>query len=44
MQQAVSSALQAILADRGYKVLEITTFSGAKSMHTARNVITRYEK
>ena len=29
MQPAVSAALQAILADRGYKVLEIKTFSGA---------------
>lgn len=34
MQQAVSTALQAILADRGYKVLEITTFSGAKFVGT----------
>lgn len=29
MQQAVSIALQAILADRGYKVLELKTYSGA---------------
>lgn len=29
MQPAVSTALQAILADRGYRVLEIKTFSGA---------------
>lgn len=28
MQPAVSTALQAILADRGYKVLELKTFSG----------------
>lgn len=34
MQPAVSTALQAILADRGYKVLEITTFSGAKFVGT----------
>lgn len=34
MQQAVSTALQAILADRGYKVLEIKTFSGATFVGT----------
>lgn len=34
MQPAVSTALQAILVDRGYKVLEITTFSGAKFVGT----------
>lgn len=34
MQLSVSTALQAILADRGYKVLEITTFSGAKFVGT----------
>lgn len=34
MQPAVSTALQAILADRRYKVLEITTFSGAKFVGT----------
>lgn len=28
MQPVVSTALQAILADRGYKVLELKTFSG----------------
>lgn len=28
MQSSVSTALQAILADRGYKVLELKTFSG----------------
>lgn len=28
MQSALSTALQAILADRGYKVLELKTFSG----------------
>lgn len=28
MQPAASTALQAILADRGYKVLELKTFSG----------------
>lgn len=34
MQQAVSTALQAILADRGYKVLEIKTYSGATFVGT----------
>lgn len=34
MQHAVSTALQAILADRGYKVLEIKTFSGATFVGT----------
>ena len=34
MQSAVSIALQAILADRGYKVLEIKTFSGATFVGT----------
>lgn len=34
MQTAVSTALQAILADRGYKVLEIKTFSGATFVGT----------
>ena len=34
MQPAVSTALQAILAGRGYKVLEITTFSGIKFIGT----------
>lgn len=34
MQSAVSTALQAILAGRGYKVLEITTFSGIKFVGT----------
>lgn len=34
MQPAVSTALQAILADRGYKVLEIKTFSGATFVGT----------
>lgn len=34
MQPAVSTVLQAILADRGYKVLEIKTFSGATFVGT----------
>ena len=34
MQQAVVTALQAILADRGYKVLELKTFSGATFVGT----------
>lgn len=34
MQPAVSTALQAIFADRGYKVLEIKTFSGATFVGT----------
>ena len=34
MQLAVSTALQAILADRGYKVLELKTFSGATFVGT----------
>lgn len=34
MQQTVSTALQAILADRGYKVLEIKTFSGVTFVGT----------
>ena len=34
MQSAVSAALQAILADRGYKVLELKTFSGATFVGT----------
>lgn len=34
MQPAVSTALQAILADRGYKVLELKTFSGATFVGT----------
>lgn len=34
MQQSVSTALQAILADRGYKVLEINTFSGSTFVGT----------
>lgn len=34
MQSAVSTALQAILADRGYKVLELKTFSGATFVGT----------
>lgn len=34
MQPAVSTALQAILADRGYKVLEIKTFSGTTFVGT----------
>lgn len=34
MQPAVSIALQAILADRGYKVLELKTFSGATFVGT----------
>lgn len=34
MQPAVSTALQAILADRGCKVLELKTFSGATFVGT----------
>lgn len=34
MQPAVATALQAILADRGYKVLELKTFSGATFVGT----------
>ena len=34
MQPAVSTALQAILADRRYKVLELKTFSGATFVGT----------
>lgn len=34
MQASVSTALQAILADRGYKVLELKTFSGATFVGT----------
>lgn len=34
MQPAVSTALEAILADRGYKVLELKTFSGATLVGT----------
>ena len=34
MQSTVSTALQAILADRGYKVLELKTFSGATFVGT----------
>lgn len=34
MQQSVSTALQAILADRGYKVLKLKTFSGATFVGT----------
>lgn len=34
MQPAVSTALQAILADRGYKVLELKTFSGTTFVGT----------
>lgn len=34
MQPSVSTALQAILADRGYKVLEVKTFSGATFVGT----------
>lgn len=34
MQTVVSTALQAILADRGYKVLELKTFSGATFVGT----------
>lgn len=33
-QSPVSTALQAILADRGYKVLELKTFSGATFVGT----------
>lgn len=34
MQTAVTTAIQAILADRGYKVLELKTFSGATFVGT----------
>lgn len=34
IQSAVATALQAILADRGYKVLELKTFSGATFVGT----------
>lgn len=34
MQPSVSIALQALLADRGYKVLELKTFSGATFVGT----------
>lgn len=34
MQPSVSTALQAILADKGYKVLEIKTFYGATFVGT----------
>ena len=34
MQPGVSTALQAILAYRGYKVLELKTFSGATFVGT----------
>lgn len=34
MQSSVSTALQALLADRGYKVLELKTFSGATFVGT----------
>lgn len=34
MQTAVSTALQAILADRGYKVVELKTYSGATFVGT----------
>lgn len=34
MQSAVATALQGILADRGYKVLELKTFSGATFVGT----------
>lgn len=34
MQPSVSTALQGILADRGYKVLELKTFSGATFVGT----------
>lgn len=34
MQPAVTTALQVILADRGYKVLELKTFSGATFVGT----------
>lgn len=34
MRQSISTVLQAILADRGYKVLEIKTFTGATFVGT----------
>ena len=42
MQPAVSTALQAILADRGYKVLELKTFSGAAFVGT--NIQIKFNK
>lgn len=42
MQTAVSTALQAILADRGYKVLELKTFSGATFVGT--NIQIKFNK
>lgn len=42
MQPAVSTALQAILAGRGYKVLELKTFSGATFVGT--NIQIKFNK
>ena len=42
MQPAVSTALQAILADRGYKVLELKTFSGITFVGT--NIQIKFNK
>lgn len=42
MQPSVSTALQAILADRGYKVLELKTFSGATFVGT--NIQIKFNK
>lgn len=42
MQSAVSTALQAILADRGYKVLELKTFSGVTFVGT--NIQIKYNE
>lgn len=42
MQPAVSTALQAILADRGCKVLELKTFSGATFVGT--NIQIKFNK
>lgn len=42
IQPAVATALQAILADRGYKVLELKTFSGATFVGT--NIQIKFNK
>lgn len=42
MQTSVSTALQAILADRGYKVLELKTISGATFVGT--NIQIKFNK
>lgn len=42
MQPSVSTSLQAILADRGYKVLELKTFSGLTFVGT--NIQIKFNK